>query len=69
MKLSGGYCLLTSWRLGIVQHELDQLGKLAGKCRGKKRQGQDFTSEARNKIQRLKVGTVCIGTTTTESWQ
>lgn len=63
------WVLLTSWGLGIVQCELDQLGKLAGKPREKKRQGQDFTSEARNKMQRLKVGTVCVGTTTTESRQ
>lgn len=27
--------LLTSWKPGIVQCELDQLGKLAGKPRGK----------------------------------
>lgn len=30
------WVLLTSWRLVIVQCELDQLGKLAGKPRGKK---------------------------------
>lgn len=59
------WVLLTSWRLGIVQCELDQLGKLARKLG----QGQDLTSEARNKMQRLKEGTVCVGTTTTESWQ